>query len=95
MEEGRGCSACTKAYKASRSVRTAPKAWVIKKVSQGHADNAQCENSKPPTFWETAGKSACGRPPPKKSVKVTPARTHIPKKRPKGKPRGSESYGET
>ena len=30
-----------------------------------------------------------------RSVKVAPARTHIPKKRPKGKPRGSESYGET
>ena len=88
---------CTKAYKASRSVRAAPKAWVIKKVSQGHADNAQCDSSKPPLFMRLLEKARAGGLPPfgGRSVKVTPARTHIPKKRPKGKPRGSESYGET
>ena len=41
---------------------------------------AQCDSSKPPTFWGTAGKSARGRPfPPPfwgRSVKVTPARAH-------------------
>ena len=59
MEEGRGCSACTKAYKASRSVGAAPKAWVIKKSQPRSCRQRAMWQFKTPHFlWDCWKKHA-------------------------------------